>query len=77
LCVTLADNQVDIARALADAGACVYLGPDDESFAPRLESTLKSLLNDPARVRALSERAYALVDGRGAERVCDALGAAA
>jgi hypothetical protein len=38
---------------------------------------LKSLLNDPARVRALSERAYALVDGRGAERVCDALGAAA
>ena len=74
LCVTLADNQVEIARALADAGACVYLGADDAEFPQRLAAALTSLLRDAARVRALSERAFELVDGRGAERVCDAIG---
>lgn len=74
LCVTLADNQVEIARALADSGACLYLGPDDADFPQRLEAALTSLLRDPARVRALSERAFGLVDGRGAERVCEAIG---
>lgn len=63
LALTLADNQGAVVPGLASLGA--VCAADEASLA----DTLKRLVNDPAARRALSERASALVDGRGAQRV--------
>jgi UDP-2,4-diacetamido-2,4,6-trideoxy-beta-L-altropyranose hydrolase len=68
--VASADNQIGIARGLALSGACVYIEVHGAEIAPRLRDALESLLRDPDRVRMLSEKAFALVDGEGVERVC-------
>lgn len=74
LVVTLAANQVSIARGLHELGAAIYLGPDDAVTVDEVHAAISSLLADGGRVREMSEKAFALVDGEGVRRVCDALG---
>ena len=73
LCVSFADNQRSIALALAAAGASEFVGDEQTATGRRLEELLRALVADPERVRRMSERAFALVDGQGARRVCDAI----
>lgn len=71
--VTAAANQVRGAAALDRAGAAVDLGPVAALTARGLGAHLRSILADaPLRAR-LSTAASALVDGRGAGRVVEAL----
>ena len=69
----IADNQRPGLEALIAAG-CVAGIPDmpvaDEA---RIAAWLSCLLDNPALLRGLSTRSARLVDGRGAERVADAL----
>jgi RimJ/RimL family protein N-acetyltransferase len=69
----IADNQQHGLEALIEAG-CVAGVPDmpvaDEA---RIAAWLTCLLDNPALLRGLSTRSATLVDGRGAERVADAL----
>lgn len=65
--LTLADNQAWTARALARAGAALNPTLDDAA------REALTLLGDPARLVDMSLRAASLCDGRGAERVADAL----
>jgi UDP-2,4-diacetamido-2,4,6-trideoxy-beta-L-altropyranose hydrolase len=74
VCVAFAQNQVDIARALDDAGACWYVGGVETATESRIEQALRSLMEDDARRVRMSATAFGLVDGRGAERVLRALG---
>lgn len=71
--VTIADNQVANAVALASAGAAISLGRDDEVDEQEFEAALVGLRDDPARLAALSVAAAAITDGDGARRVADAL----
>ena len=70
--VWVVDNQIlgydrTIARGYAAGlGQLGHLGPD-------AVATLRGLLTDPARRTELAGRAWAAVDGRGVERVADAL----
>jgi UDP-2,4-diacetamido-2,4,6-trideoxy-beta-L-altropyranose hydrolase len=73
LLVITADNQVEAARALARAGACELLGWHHEAPAERLRERIDALVAAPARRAELAARGRALVDGRGAERVVEAL----
>jgi UDP-2,4-diacetamido-2,4,6-trideoxy-beta-L-altropyranose hydrolase len=65
----IADNQTDLAAGLAAAGAAVVCPPDPAAIA----AAAKALLADAAARAAMSTRAAALVDGRGAARVAAAL----
>ena len=76
VCLTFAANQVPIAEALAGVGAIVNLGDADEVTGARLTAELSALFADPDRLRAMSESAFRLVDGRGTRRVTEALLAA-
>ena len=67
--VTMADNQVDIARLLVEAGAAEAIGWHTSVTASDIERTVRELCADPDRVRAMSEAAAAVTDGRGTDRV--------
>jgi UDP-2,4-diacetamido-2,4,6-trideoxy-beta-L-altropyranose hydrolase len=71
--VTLADNQVETARHLADIGAAVDLGWQSAVTTVALEDTLIGLARDPARLVAMSEAAARVTDGQGTIRVADEL----
>jgi UDP-2,4-diacetamido-2,4,6-trideoxy-beta-L-altropyranose hydrolase len=73
LLLVLADNQAGVAAALDAAGAAVNLGQCDPGFAPRLAGELQGLLADAPRRERLTEHARALIDGRGAQRVLEAM----
>lgn len=69
----LADNQRDMAMKLEAAGAALALDARWPGVEKRLADGLHRLLaNDPLR-HGLSEKSAALCDGRGAERVAEAI----
>ncbi|CAG1003628.1 UDP-2,4-diacetamido-2,4, 6-trideoxy-beta-L-altropyranose hydrolase [Methylophilaceae bacterium] len=70
LLVSLADNQIDIAKALDLFGACIYVG-SSKSISPLMtRDALVRLLNRQEQLEGLSRKAYSLVDGLGVGRVC-------
>lgn len=73
LCITVAHNQELNARLLAEAGVHIYLGPHERITMADLAQAIGALIDDQAKRQALAERSRTLVDGRGAERLADAL----
>ena len=73
--VIVADNQVENARRLEQAGAALNLGRVASVEATEISAALTALAADPSRVQAMSAAAAAITDGEGARRVADALGA--
>ncbi len=69
LTLELADNQRFILSELDKAGAIHNLGPIEAAGAERFLDAFASLLESPARLQEMSERAAAICDGRGAERL--------
>ena len=69
--VQVADNQQQIVRAATQHGAAVFLG--DPAALDRTLPAAVVELADADRQRELSTRAMDLVDGRGPDRVLDAL----
>lgn len=70
LLVALADNQINIAKALDLFGACIYVGTAKATSVPIMRNAIASLLNTQGQIMALSKKAYSLVDGLGVDRVC-------
>jgi UDP-2,4-diacetamido-2,4,6-trideoxy-beta-L-altropyranose hydrolase len=62
-----AGNQEQAAAALGTAGCALVTSAEE------LASSCLSLLDDPARCEEMARRGRALVDGRGAARVADAV----
>lgn len=73
LIVSLADNQIEIAKALDHFGACVHLGTPEFATPPVLRKALSNCLNDRRFLKGLSEKSYYLVDGLGGDRLCQVL----
>ncbi len=71
--ISLADNQVPATSGLSEAGVIAYLGPDDAVTPATLGSAVRALLGDPDLRRRMSEAGRSLVDGRGAERIAEAV----
>lgn len=74
LVVALADNQIDIAKALDLFGASIYLGSLEIASATLMRRTIIDLVNHQSRLAGLSEKSYSLVDGLGIDRLCHSLG---
>lgn len=73
LLVTLADNQIRAGEALVRAGAAVSAGWHSDVNEARLAFCIAGLADDSDRLAAMSRAAAAITDGRGVERVSDAL----
>ena len=69
-----ADNQTEIARAVAASGAALTVGRSDApTFDVSLAEAVDTLLCDTDLRTAMSHAAAAVTDGQGARRVADAL----
>jgi spore coat polysaccharide biosynthesis predicted glycosyltransferase SpsG len=73
LLLAVVPHQAAVAAAYAATGAGGYLGELGRVAPPEVAAAVAGLVEDAASVRRMSEAATALVDGRGAERVADAL----
>jgi UDP-2,4-diacetamido-2,4,6-trideoxy-beta-L-altropyranose hydrolase len=71
--VTLADNQIEGARNLAEAGAAVSLGWYDQVTEADVVRTLEALMADPTSIRAMGSAAAQIADGLGTRRVADVI----
>ena len=71
--VVLADNQAAMARRLAQAGAAIALDVRDPDFEAQLAAAWTRLIDDRQLRWDLSQRSSELCDGRGAERVAEAV----
>jgi UDP-2,4-diacetamido-2,4,6-trideoxy-beta-L-altropyranose hydrolase len=71
--VVLADNQLAVARSLAEAGAGIDIGAWAEGAEQKLLGALSDLIHDPARRRRMSDIGRQIVDGAGADRVAEHL----
>jgi UDP-N-acetylglucosamine--N-acetylmuramyl-(pentapeptide) pyrophosphoryl-undecaprenol N-acetylglucosamine transferase len=65
-----ADHQTGNARWMADAGAAVVV-PDAELDAPRLDSEVRALLDEPGRIERMAEAALGLARPDAAQRIAD------
>lgn len=74
LVVSLADNQVCIAKELGLFGACIHLGYLDNVDAADIHGAVVDLVRHPERLQALSQKAYSLVDGLGVDRLRQVMG---
>ncbi|MDP2759423.1 MAG: UDP-2,4-diacetamido-2,4,6-trideoxy-beta-L-altropyranose hydrolase [Sideroxyarcus sp.] len=74
LLVALAENQIDIAKALDSIGACIYLGTKEVTDSITLQRAIANLLDTHDQLEVVSQRAFSLVDGMGVEKVCQELG---
>lgn len=73
LTVSLADNQIEIAKALDSLGAGKYVGSQDAASVVVMHKAILDLLQNKNQVQVLSEKAYSIVDGLGVNRLCEAL----
>jgi UDP-2,4-diacetamido-2,4,6-trideoxy-beta-L-altropyranose hydrolase len=71
--VTLADNQVDGARSLAEAGAAVDLGWFERVSEDAVVAAVRALMASPGKVLEMSRAAAGIADGLGTGRVADAI----
>jgi RimJ/RimL family protein N-acetyltransferase len=72
----LADNQIEVAKALQREGVSTVLGDRSTSGFPHAVAALQELLTDAEIRRHMSEQGQRLVDGAGAGRLAAELKAA-
>ncbi len=73
LLLAVAENQVEIAKALDSIGVCYYLGEGDVINLSSLKDSINKFLVTPDQLMAMSQQAFSLVDGLGVKRVFEAL----
>lgn len=73
LMFVLADNQRDIADALARIGAAENLGNVDHQAGARLSKRLDALVTEQDLVKGMGVAAASLCDGQGSQRVSKAI----
>ncbi len=72
---TMADNQLEFTESFGKKGVVCYEGDarKDALLARKLAGRAMTLLNDPGQRNSMSCGARKMVDGRGAERIADAI----
>jgi spore coat polysaccharide biosynthesis predicted glycosyltransferase SpsG len=74
LLLVLADNQMEVANGMTNAGASINLGATVNASAHQITKSVESVSADSNLRLSMSENARRLVDGIGVERVIKALG---
>jgi UDP-2,4-diacetamido-2,4,6-trideoxy-beta-L-altropyranose hydrolase len=73
LIVSIAMNQIEIAKDLEMHEGCIYLGDSSVISKEKIKKRVKELIEDPSRICKISKKAFSLVDGLGAKRVLSIL----
>jgi spore coat polysaccharide biosynthesis predicted glycosyltransferase SpsG len=73
--VQISDNQGPVARGLSDTGAALVLGRREDVTVDAWRAALRRVTGDAELRRSMAAVGRRLVDGRGSERVLDALAA--
>jgi UDP-2,4-diacetamido-2,4,6-trideoxy-beta-L-altropyranose hydrolase len=73
LLTSLVENQAIVAQAMEHAGAAIDLGPSTQLTAQAVANAVVRLASDGGQRTSLSTKGMQLIDGRGAERVVDAM----
>jgi UDP-2,4-diacetamido-2,4,6-trideoxy-beta-L-altropyranose hydrolase len=73
LIITIADNQVEIAKGLGRAGAMIDLGWHENISIEQLAKTLNIILQSHLKRATLSEKGQKLVDGMGGKKIIRAM----
>jgi UDP-2,4-diacetamido-2,4,6-trideoxy-beta-L-altropyranose hydrolase len=71
--VSLAKNQVAVAKEAQRLGAARYLGSFDHVSAKQIAQEIEGFLKKPRELRKMGQAAAALLDGGGVQRVTSAL----
>lgn len=71
--IAVADNQVQVAKQVAELGASLYLGESPDVTVECIRQAIDNCVNNPQFVTEMSRRAREIVDGDGAMRVVQAL----
>ena len=69
----IADNQKELTAHLAELGMLISLGWYDRVYPEDIAAAVRTLLEKPALVKALSGAVTSLVDGLGTERVVQSI----
>ena len=67
--LSVADNQVEVARLSHKAGFAVYLGGNHEVDAAKIRQAVDELISNREKRREMSKIGLELVDGQGVEKV--------
>lgn len=73
LLLSYAENQVRVASKLGELGYCLYAGHLQGELPAKFGQDLNALLTDASLRETLSRRGRQLIDGRGVERIVDAM----
>ncbi len=71
LIITIADNQLNIARELDKQKVSIYVGRKDEIKKHNFENNLKELIASRSLRKIMGKNGRNLIDGKGKERVVD------
>ena len=71
--LAVADDQLPVGPPYAATGAAAYLGDGRTSSPAAVTAAVEGLLADKVRLEAMGRTAAELVDGRGADRIADAI----
>lgn len=67
--IAIAENQVEVSRSVAEAGACLYLGAAASLADGELAAGLTVMISNSSLRKSISRLCLELVDGLGCERV--------
>lgn len=74
LLLAIANNQIEIAKAINSINACVYIEINEKNILTSVQKAITDLLDAPSKIHNLSKQALSLVDGNGVFKVCKELG---
>jgi spore coat polysaccharide biosynthesis predicted glycosyltransferase SpsG len=69
LALVVAQNQVPLAAAVQELGIGINLGWNSDLVPAAITEKLQKLINQPALLESMSQRALDLIDGHGVNRV--------
>src|SRR5437773_7976631 len=67
--IAIAENQFEVAKTVAEAGACLYMGASANLSDEELGASLTVMIGNPSLRKSLSKVGMNLVDGLGCQRV--------
>lgn len=73
LIISIARNQIQIAKDLDMVQGCIYLGDASSVTKEIIQENIKVLINKPNLLKDISKKAYSLVDGLGPDKVLSIL----
>jgi len=72
--ISIANNQIEVARSLHSIGASFYLGSSENISKENIKKIIQDLYQSPHKVKRAAIAAYSLVDGLGTKRVRRSMG---